>query len=687
MDTDDDRHWRAWLDEADAGAPLAFLERAVDAMQPGPVPRSGVTSAYVASVATNLYFHHLHALRCDSGPGAEEWPHGLRPQRGVGWGHPDFRCHGPRLDLLELAHELRHMANLVEQTGHWARHQLGTVNVDLSPSLDDTLSSVREQIRDLQTFMDGPDVVLPGDLWGGIADAGCCGNRNMRFLFDIRGWADTAEQHQRRFDLAARSDVTYHIALADVNDVETRLRLATLLDPVVPASMDVRPSAAARVNAAWRLGACLKAWQLHPGLQSLWDRLVTSLHEVAMRYAVIDEIVQWLVRKREAMTARREAETSVVEWIHACDGNDGVGMAFFSALDDENAHALMCTCRTLRDLGRAEGRHTRLTLRVDHAMTSRTASNAVWEPPRAQRLQGAVMRVRKQTPLHMRPRVVRGLDHRGVPPSRRVADLYVNLATLGGPQGSTALCRTRDLRDNHFAVEYRLCRRMIDGSLTYLDERPAPCRNEAARRYAWCQAQRANQKAQLGRYCSDPNGVFTFDWEGTLSDAFAQTYLPDNFVEKAARIEANSVYRLPGCPPLTHCDPTGSATRTFRALQPMHEAEGLMVWDPKLSVGLTSLEMQARYPDPNGTDRMVIEAKLHFGRYTSGYGDEEREAIRSGRRSRRLLMVEEEGPCNSKYVMTAHSEDFVCVSTHPDPARATRQKEAQKASAKAAEAR
>lgn len=685
MDTDDDRHWRAWLDEADAGAPLAFLERAVDATQPGPVPRSGVTSAYVASVATNLYFHHLHAPRNDSGVSNKAWPHGLRPQRGVGWGDPDFRCHGPRLDLPKLGRELQHMPNRVEQTGHWARHQLGMVCVDLSPSMEHTLSSVFEKIKDLQAFMDGPDVVLPGDLWGGIAQVTRCGNCNMRFLFDIRGWADTAEQRQRRFDLAARDDVTYLIALADVNDVATRSRLATLLDPVVPVSMDVHPPAAARVNAAWRLGACLKAWQLHPGLQSTWDRLVTSLHEVAMRYAAIDEIVLWLIRKHEAMTARREAERCVVEWIRACDGNDGVGMAFFSALDDKHAHALMCTCRTLRDLGRAEGRHTRLTLCVDHTMTARTASNAVWEPSRAQRLQGAVMRVRKQTPLHMRPRVVRGLEPKAVPPSRRVADLYVNVATLDGPQNSTALCRARDLR-HHFAVEYRLCRRMADGSLTYLDERPAPCRNEAARRYAWCQMQRANQKAQLGRYCSDPQGVFTFDWESTLSDAFARTYLPDNFVEKAARIEANSVYRLPGCPPLTHCDPTGSATRTLRALQPMHETEGLMMFDPKLAVGLTSLEMQARYPDPNGTDRMVIEAKLHFQRYTSGFSDAERAEIRAGRRSRRLLMLEE-GP-GSKYVMTAHSEDFVCVSAHPDPDRATRQKEAQRASvAKAAQAR
>ena len=422
MDTDDDRHWRAWLDEADADAPLAFLERAVDAMHPGPVLRSGVTSAYVASVATNLYFHHLHAPRNDSAPGREEWPHGLRPQRGVGWGHPDFRCHGPRLDLFELAHELRHMSNRAERTERWACHRLGMVCVDLSPSLDDTLTSAFEKINDLQTFMDGPDVVLPGDLWGGISKAISVGNHNMRFLFDIRGWADTAEQRQRRFDLAARDDVTYHIALADVNDVATRSRLATLLDSVVPVSMYEHPPAAARVNAAWRLGACLKAWQLHPGLRSTWDRLVTSLHEVAMRYAAIDEVVLSLVRKHEAVVARREAETSVVEWIRAGDGNDGVGMAFFGALDDENAHALMCTCRTLRDLGRAEGRHTRLTLRVDHAMTSRTASNAVWEPPRAQRLQGAVMRVRKQTPLHMRPRVVRGLDLWGVPPSRRVAD-------------------------------------------------------------------------------------------------------------------------------------------------------------------------------------------------------------------------------------------------------------------------
>ena len=672
MDTDDDRHWRAWLDEADAGAPLAFLERAVDATQPGPVPRSGVTGAHVASVATNLYFHHLHAPEGLSGVSNKAWPHGLRPQRGVGWGHPDFRCHGPRLDVSKLSRELRLMPDRAEREG-------------IHPGLQNALSSILDRIKDLQAFMDGSDVVLPGDLWGGISEATRCGNRNMRLLFDIRGWADTAEQRQRRFDLAARDDVTYLIALADVNDVATRSRLATLLDPVVPVSMDVHPPAAARVNAAWRLGACLKAWQLHPGLQSTWDRLVTSLHEVAMRYAAIDEIVLRLIRKHEAMTARRDAEMPVVEWIHACAGNDGVGMAFFSALDDKHAHALMCTCRTLRDLGRAEGRHTRLTLCVDHTMTARTASNAVWEPSRAQRLQGAVMRVRKQTALHMRPRVVRGLEPKAVPPSRRVADLYVNLATLGGPQNSTALCRTRALR-HHFAVEYRLCRRMIDGSLTYLDERPAPCRNEAARRYAWCQMQRANQKAQLGRYCSDPQGVFTFDWESTLSDAFARTYLPDNFVEKAARIEANSVYRLPGCPPLTHCDPTGSVTRTFRALQPMHETEGLMMWDPKLAVGLTSLEMQARYPDPNGTDRMVIEAKLHFQRYTSGFSDVERVEIRAGRWSRRTLMLEE-GP-GSKYVMTAHSEDFVCVSAHPDPDRATRQKEAQRASvAKAAQAR
>ena len=667
--------WRAWFADADANGPLVALERELRGMHDVPIEGcdAAPTPEAMASVAAGFYCAQMH---CVGGAINENtWPD-LRPQRdangaSIGFADPRF-VPPPPTSLPELVRELQHFPN-----GAQRGHQTGLTHTFMLHCATVARRLIDELLVWLDDYMPegmGRDpAFLPGDLWGvPHHEMGVWGR--MRGVLQMPpSWAYTREIRVARQQVAdAEWAPKLHYVTARVDDLPLRVRIARLLDKPCANATPLH-CASARAAAAWRLGACVLACcASSPDVKR--DALRTLRWFAARCLEITEHIASLTDYLRELRDDRARERMLLVDWVGEHTENDGVRTALFGPLIHwSTANKLMQTCRLLRDVGRGMDRDTHLELVVQRASAGRSTDHNVWQPTAAQRLSGACMRVRKNALLHMCPRVVR--DRGVLAPSDSVADPFVHLLR----QSKYAKVRIANLKSAGYAVEYRLCRRMRDGSLLPLTgDVYAPCRNEACRRAQYCEQRKALMTA------SDVDGFFGttdgraklerelgFHWEHCDRNQpewdRAGGLPPPDLYELTCRPKPDAALDLPGCPPLTVWDPITSALKHSN-VKPALKVQQCLLGDSKLIVGVLSSELNRRYPDPNGTDRMVIECRLSFA--SADLSECHWEGGHAG--GGRFVADAEDatGTPFSTHVMIGRSRDFVCVGSHPDPVKA-----------------
>ena len=376
-------------------------------------------------------------------------------------------------------------------------------------------------------------------------------------------------------------------------------------------------------------------------------------------------------------------------WVRENDGDDAVARALFAFSKLRDILRLMQTCRTVCAFGRAMGMHVHLELGIPPGARAAAVRNAVWLPqPAALRAGTAVMRVKARTPLRMQPAVCGGGWGRPVLASSRVAAAFNASMAFGARDGQT------------FRMTYRLLRRMKDGSLRPVGLAPAPCRATAVRLHE--AAATAEAAAVLaGASVAEAARLHGFRWEPAPASIprmhrraqvsrIAAVLGDDSSPPPWRPGDETRAWSVPELPALTVCDPAQryaapSTWGTFSRLRfvdsdgapvpcagdapltgrdPRTLIELVLLSDPKLAVSALSNSLPR---DADATDRLCIEAQLVFDRFEAPcpFLDYHVQTARYDRC----------GP----YKLVARSSDFQCTATHPDPARARRYDQQNKA--------